>query len=291
LDTCLTTVKSGFDKIRQGSCTLYIHKNFRNNNLERALLSGEQELQQRYRLTTVRSSKFSRVYKFTGGFGDVDPALDKGGVDKVVYFKQYLCRSVWDFIKHLFRASRARRAFKASLMLAENGFYTPTIVAMGECKSSFYHTENFLVTLKVENAKQIYQLIPNTRSNLTSEQLRSKRELIRAFGRTIGKMHADGIFHGDLRLGNVLARRGSSGWRFFFIDNERTWKFSSLPDRLRLKNLVQINMTRTGISRTDRLRFFKAYLEKNCDIQNMYKTLAGKVRLKTKRRSKKNKKV
>jgi predicted unusual protein kinase regulating ubiquinone biosynthesis (AarF/ABC1/UbiB family) len=76
-------------------------------------------------------------------------------------------------------------------------------------------------------------------------------------------MHAAGIFHGDLRLGNVLVQKNEGQWRFFFIDNERTKKFYRLPSRLRLKNLVQINMFRYDIGNTDRLRFFKAYLKEN----------------------------
>ncbi len=245
---------SCFDKIRRNNCTLYIHKNFCNDNFEQALLGGEKTLQKHYQLTDVYSSDTSRVYKFTVKFD---------GVDRGVYFKQYLCRSIWDFIKHLVRASRARRAFKATLMLEKNGFGAPAVIAMGEYKSGFFNRENFLVTFEVENAQRFHQFISESLDDLGQEELRNKRELIRAFGRTIGKMHAAGIFHGDLRVGNVLARQEKNGWHFFFIDNERTKKFHRSPARLRLKNLVQLNIFRDGISRTDRLRFFKTYLEEN----------------------------
>jgi len=77
-------------------------------------------------------------------------------------------------------------------------------------------------------------------------------------------MHAAGIFHGDLRLGNILAKEENNGWHFFLIDNERTRKFRRLPSRLRLKNLVQVNMLNSdGITKTDRMRFFKAYFKEN----------------------------
>jgi serine/threonine protein kinase len=246
---------SGFDKIRRNNCTLFVNKNFRNDNLEEALLAGEKKLQERYQLTSVFSSDTSRVYKFTVRFD---------GVDRGVYIKQYLCRSVWDFIKHLVRASRARRAFKATLILEKNVFEAPVVVAMGERKSSFFDRENFLVTLEVENAKQIYKFIPDNSEKLTKEQLQDKCELIRAFGRTVGRMHAAGIFHGDLKLVNVLARQEKNGWRFFFIDNERTRKFYRLLPWLRLKNLVQLNMHRSPcLTNSDRMRFFKAYLQEN----------------------------
>ena len=267
---------SGFDKIRRHNCTLFINKNFRNDNLEQALLAGEKTLQERYQLTPVFSSDTSCVHKFTVRFD---------GIERWIYFKQYLCRSAWDFIKHLVRASRARRSFKATLMLEKNGFEAPVVVAMGERKSDFFNRSNFLVTLEAENTKQIYQFIPESLENLTGEQLQDKRELIRTFGRTVGRMHAAGVFHGDLKLVNVLARQEKSGWRLFFIDNERTKKFYWLPPWLRLKNLVQVNIPpRETISSTDQMRFFKAYMSENPKIRDNWKRWAKKVITKTNRR-------
>ena len=170
-------------------------------------------------------------------------------------------------------------------MLEKNGLEAPVVVAMGECKSSFLDRENFLATIEVEDAKQIYQFIPDNPENLAKEHLRDKRELIRAFGRTVGRMHARGIFHGDLKLVNVLARQEKNGWRFFFIDNERTKKFYILPPWLRLKNLVQVNMPpRETISSTDQMRFFKAYMSENPKIRDNWKRWAKKVITKTNRR-------
>ena len=85
-------------------------------------------------------------------------------------------------------------------------------------------------------------------------------------GETIGKMHAAGIFHGDLRSGNVFVKKVDDEWEFFLLDNERTKKYNRIRNRLRLKNLVQINMFKEGLSRTDRMRFFKAYLNENPTI-------------------------
>ena len=272
-------MSSGFDKIRQDNCTLFINKDFRNADLEQALSAGEKSLQEHYKLTPVLSSRTSRVYKFLTSFD---------GTERLIYFKQYLFRSNWDFIKHLVRPSRARRAFKASLILGKNGFEAPVIIAVGECKTSFLDKENFLVTVEVEGAKKIYQFIPNKTDDLTKEQLGAKRRLLRAFGQTVGRMHAAGIFHGDLRLGNILAKEENHGWHFFLIDNERTRKFRRLPARLRLKNLVQANMLISDcITKTDRMRFFKAYLSINPCLQSCYNDWAQKVITKTNRRFRK----
>ncbi len=260
-----------FDKICGANYTLYIHRDFRNNAFEQALLNSEKELEERYQLTTIRSSKFARVYKLTVRFGDVD---------KGVYFKQYLRRSVWDFIKDFVRANRAERAFKASEVLVENGFDAPAIIAMGKFRYGLYHTTNFLVTLEIKGAKQIHQFISDSKL-----ETRGRRELIRAFGRTVGRMHAKGIFHGDLRLGNVLARQEKGRWQFFLLDNERTRKFYRLPGRLRLKNLVQVNMFPPALmSNTDRMRFFREYWAQNEKAKTSKANLIKKVLKKTRQR-------
>jgi tRNA A-37 threonylcarbamoyl transferase component Bud32 len=170
-------------------------------------------------------------------------------------------------------------------MLAKNGFDTPEVVAVGECRSGFFHTKSFLATFAVEDSKTIYEFILENSRILDKEHLRSWRQLIRAFGRTVGRMHAKGIFHGDLRLGNVLARREESFWRFFFLDNERTKKFDRLPFELRVKNLVQVNMVRKGnLSNTDRMRFFREYCAENKISKRQSKELAEKVVERTNRR-------
>ncbi|MFA5252583.1 MAG: lipopolysaccharide kinase InaA family protein, partial [Phycisphaerae bacterium] len=164
-------------------------------------------------------------------------------------------------------------AFRASGRLGKNGFDTPAIIAMGK-------TANFMVTLEIENAKQIFQFISDNKL-----ETRDRRELIRALGRTVGQMHARGIFHGDLRLGNVLARHEKDRWRFFFLDNERTRKFYRLPARLRLKNLVQANMfPPAAISNTDRMRFFREYWVQNEKAKTVKTALIKKVLEKTRRR-------
>jgi len=269
-------LESGFEKIRWHNCTLFVNQHFRNDNLEQALITGEKTLQERYQLTPVFSSDSSRVHKFTASFD---------GMERWIYFKRYLWRSALDFIKHLVRPSRARRAFKATLMLEKNGFEAPVVVAMGECKSSFIDRENFLATIEVEDAKQIYQFMPESAEDLTKEQLRDKRELIREFGQTVGRMHAKGIFHGDLKVVNVLARQEKKGWVFSFIDNERTKQFYRLPAWLRLKNLVQLNVDRTdALTGTDRMRFFKSYLQKNPLVARKRNEWVKKIITKTNRR-------
>ncbi|MFH1369908.1 MAG: lipopolysaccharide kinase InaA family protein [Planctomycetota bacterium] len=220
----------------------------------------------------VPSSEFARVYRF---YINVD------GVEREVYLKQFLSRSSLEFIKSVFRGSRARRAFKAELMLARNNFDVPETLAIGEYRSRFFHTKSFSATFGIEDSKPVYRFICET----TQEQLAIRREAIQAFGRIVGRMHAKNIFHGDLRLNNVLVRREGGNYRFFFLDNERTKKFSNLPFKRRVKNLVQVNMVPPDIlGRTDRMRFFREYCAETGTGREEGKTLIAATIKKTRQR-------
>jgi tRNA A-37 threonylcarbamoyl transferase component Bud32 len=271
-----SSLNTAYDKIQRKKRTVYIHKDFRSEAFEEALLAGEKELHNRYAPKQIPSSESARVYKFV---------VDHQGTKKSVYLKENIPTSFWSFIKNLARASRARRAFNATVMLAKHGFAAPAIVAFGEDRLGLFRTGNFIATLEVEDAKPIHQLLADDPSVLAGTQLQYRRRLIRALGKTVGRMHAAGIFHGDLRLGNVLARQEEKGWRLFFLDNERTRKFSRLPHRLRAKNLVQVNMAPRGLfTNIDRMRFFKEYCTENATAKEQKIALIRKILERTDRR-------
>jgi tRNA A-37 threonylcarbamoyl transferase component Bud32 len=267
-----------------GSFTVWLAEQFADSPLKEALKDGIRSLTAAYSLDKIPASKSADVYKFT--YGD-------GQYKDVFYCKQYHCRSAWDFIKHAFRPSRAKRTIQAAVMLEANGFASPAIIAMGDRSKGPFCFENFLLTREVQDASPIYAFFPQHFS--VPDRMQAKRDFIRALGHFVGRLHAANISHGDLRLGNILVRSSlnqqpaASNQQlvvdFFLLDNERTVKYARLPNRLRLKNLVQVNMYRhTGLSRTDRLRLFKAYLYENPHLASAWKTWAQKVARKTFRR-------
>jgi serine/threonine protein kinase len=265
-----------FEKIRISGWTMYVSNDFPKASIHSLCRPADQVDGVRGPFNKVDASEYARVYKCSVGFG---------GRCQNVYLKQFFCRSAWDFVKHLFRPSRARRAFRASLMLAEQGFCVPEIVALGERKYGPVCTSNFLITRELAGAGDLYVCFKNSWQKQTPDALNDKRQFIRALGETVGRMHREGIFHGDLRAGNVFAKSSDSTWQFFFLDNERTRKLTLLPQRLRIKNLVQVNMLQSEtISNTDRMRFFASYLEQNGDVRSRWKDLARKVVVKTRRR-------
>ena len=145
----------------------------------------------------------------------------------------------------------------AAIMLNEHNLHTPRVIAMGQKKIAGLPVTNFIITRSVEQAKALHEYVPF----IADASACRRHKFLTQLGETIGRMHAAAIFHGDLRPGNILVDDAGTHWKFYLLDNERTKKFNELPHRLRLKNLVQIGMmTSKLINRTDRLRFYKSYL-------------------------------
>lgn len=267
-----------FDKMRTDNWIIRIRKDFPKEDIKNLISVNAPLAEGRGQFIKVPSSDYTNVFRCN---------ISINGISHTLYLKRYLCRSAMDFVKHLFRPSRARRAFNASLMLQKNGFDAPAVIGLFERRLGPFYTDNFLLTEDVDKAKSALQLLADICENSGKNTSVHKRTLITAFAKTIGQMHAKGIFHGDLRLGNVLVVKEGQNWRFFFIDNERTKKFYHLPDRFRLKNMVQVNMFQCGISNIDRLRFFKTYLRENPSIARKQNKWGKKIVAKTNHRLRK----
>jgi hypothetical protein len=269
--------KTGFSKSKTGSHTVWLANEFADSRLRDVLADGLSSLHHTYPLEKVPTSKFADVYKFTYTDDFLHP---------VFYFKQYHYRSLWDFIKHMFRPSRAKRTMRAAAMLRANGFTSPEIISIGYVGKGPFSFDNFLLTREVENALPIYSFFSQRFENPGARSfLSDKRKFITVLGRFVGSLHTKNISHGDLRMGNVLLRQNGSEWEFFLLDNERTIQYRNLPNRLRLKNLVQVNMYRPSVvTNTDRMRFFRAYLTENPSLTHCWKTWARRIHKRTQRR-------
>lgn len=219
-------------------------------------------------VTPIPASNFARVFR---------GILNFRGREHRLIFKEFLHRSFVDILKHMLSHGRAERACVASVILHKHGILCPPVVAMGLKKLGPIPLASFLMSKEIADAPDIYAWITHTWLNAGDSVRVLRREFIAALGSTIGRMHAAGISHGDLRPRNILARRESDRWVFYLLDNERTRQFRRMPDRLRQKNLHQIGMFPLGVSRTDKMRFYRAYLAEDPDLKADPKPLARSV--------------
>jgi serine/threonine protein kinase len=188
---------------------------------------------------------------------------------------------------HVVRKTRAGRAWEGGILLEERGFGTPELIAQGDVIKKLQIQKSFLITEYVTPSLRVTEYIKTpSETDQFPEYLTRKRKSLTALGSLIGRMHNAGIFHGDLRSGNILMKHPDNAPLFYFIDNERNRYFSKgIPSRLREKNLVQINMIVTPqLTFTDRLRFFEAYIAENPELKPRAKEWIRRIFIKTRRR-------
>jgi len=179
-----------------------------------------------------------------------------------LYYKEFLPRSPLEQIKGLLRGSRAKRARRNSEALLRSGFSAPDNLAWGRLPNG----REYLMTRAVPG-ESITQWLRHGLSGRDAATLLLRRSLLQELGTFIGRLHATGYIHGDLRPSNVLANFKGGQFRFALIDNERNILRRPPPGKLLLKNLMQLNMLLPGdLTRSDRWRFFLAWRQQHLEL-------------------------
>ncbi|MEZ5568369.1 MAG: lipopolysaccharide kinase InaA family protein [Halioglobus sp.] len=176
-------------------------------------------------------------------------------LDRQLYYKEFLRRSPAEAFKALLRGSRATRARRNADALLLAGIEAPQSVHWGKLPGG---TE-YLFSVSLPGRRIDHWLGGGQRHNDATD-LATRRALLASLGTFIGRLHATGFIHGDLRPGNVLAERHGDRFRFALLDNERNQRRSPPPGRMLLRNLMQLNMLPCQVlGKTDRMRFFTAW--------------------------------
>jgi hypothetical protein len=279
---CTGNHRNNFYTMRLKGWRLYLRKGYARGAIQQ--LCDSQKLTDGIRgpFEAVESSRFCHVTKST---------VSLHGFCHKLYLKEYLYRSFWDIIKHIFRPSRCERAFSGALMLEANNLLSPEIIALGKFGIFPFYKRTFVLTSEIERGRPVYSYFRDVWSIPPNQPASTRHSFVKQLAATVSKMHSSGIFHGDLRAGNILATGPGEKWQFYLLDNERTRKFRRLPVRLRVKNLVQLNMLQDGVNKTDRLRFFNTYIQQHdpfIDRKLLLKTVLEKTALRIRNRSNKS---
>lgn len=189
-------------------------------------------------------------------------------------------------LKDAFRLSKALRAWRRGVELINAGFDVPATVAAGEQRRFRLLRGAFILTQKVEGQPAPLFLRDLIQRGDKKTSLALKRAGLKRFARIVRQFHQNGFVHGDLVASNIfVASAGNSGQAFYFMDNDRTRRYPSwLPQSLWKRNLIQLNrLPLPGITLQDRMRFFRAYLNKQ-QLTSRERRLARWLERKTRRR-------
>jgi hypothetical protein len=189
----------------------------------------------------------------------VGRAMTRAGPLYVKRYNPFAWRLV---LASLWQPSPAVRAWRGAQALAARGFGTPQPVAAIERRRAGLLAASFFVTREVTGA-----LTADARWRaivIDPDPVRRRRErrrFARALGDLFRRLHAAGIYHGDLKDANLLLRGPVEARDWVLLDLESVRVLTRVGRRRRIKNLVQLARTLgRQASATDQLRFLAAYL-------------------------------
>lgn len=170
-----------------------------------------------------------------------------------LYFKSFNHTSIKERLKRFFTGGRAQRTFSGTRLLHLAGCRAPDVVAIGS-----FPGNDFILMESIQGPPLL-----NTLESYLKHQSHPewRRSLYQELGLTIGKVHAKGVIHGDLRGNNVVILPENHQYRLALIDNERTRKAIRFRREQR-RNLKQIMLFgEQYITEEEQQLFFKGYFQ------------------------------
>jgi tRNA A-37 threonylcarbamoyl transferase component Bud32 len=136
-------------------------------------------------------------------------------------------------------------------------------LAVGQSDSGYRPADSWIVTRSLGETEPLDNFLMKTLPAFApEEQVRLRQRVAATLGAFVARMHDAGVIHHDLHPGNVLVRRNGEAIELFLIDLHAVQLTRPLDWPASRDNLVILNHWFTmRASRTDRLRFWRAYCE------------------------------
>ncbi len=183
-----------------------------------------------------------------------------GGVRRRVIYKRFRVTAWSDPWANLVRRSPALRSWVYGHGLRERCLPTARPLLVLHRRSRGLSCEGYLLTEKIEAAADLHDFLARLESLSPRERRAALRHRIDQVARLVRDLHRRNLSHRDLKAANVLLT-DTAAW---FIDLVGVELFHRLPHRRRLQNLTRLNASfvhSRALTRTDRLRFLRVYLE------------------------------
>ena len=198
--------------------------------------------------------------------------LDDGHSQAAFFLKRHTTPPLREYLELLARFSWPKSAFnewRAIIRFHQVGLPTMVCVAAGE-KRNFLGVvkQSFILTKEIKDAYRLdHYLAEWLRQPLSREQIQKKRHLIWRLAQLTRKMHTMGLNHRDYYLCHIFIRitQQSADFDLFIIDLHRVDIRKKVGNHWIVKDLASLNFSslELPIHTTDRMRFFKLYLQKD----------------------------
>jgi tRNA A-37 threonylcarbamoyl transferase component Bud32 len=198
---------------------------------------------------------------------------------RAVILKRVNVRSALEPLKNLFRSSAVRRSWLQGHVLCERWLPTPRPLAMfHHVRAGIFPAEGYLLTEKVPDAIGLPEAVRECRD----------RGTLRAWGerlaRVVRAVHDRGVSHRDLKAPNVMLQNAvtdpaSATPVLIDLVGVRA-SADAVPFARRAKELARLNASFLAVphvTRTERLRFLRAYLragERQADWKSWWRAVS-----------------
>jgi tRNA A-37 threonylcarbamoyl transferase component Bud32 len=186
--------------------------------------------------------------------------LTVGGARRRVIYKRFRVTAWSDPWANLLRRSPALRSWVYGHGLRERCLPTARPLAVLHRRRLGLPCEAYLLTEKIEGAADLHAFLAHLGSLPAPAGRAALRQRIEQVARLVRDLHRRQLSHRDLKAANVLLN-DAGAW---FIDLVGVELFRRLPHARRLQNLTRLNASfvhSRALTRTDRLRFLRIYLE------------------------------
>jgi tRNA A-37 threonylcarbamoyl transferase component Bud32 len=165
-------------------------------------------------------------------------------------------------LANLFRPPPALRSWLAGHALLDRGLPTPRPLAVLHRDRGRH---GFLLVEKVEGAHDLREFVQRLKVLPGDDQRHRLRSLIEQLARVIREMHGWQISHRDLKAANILVQsHDDASASIWLIDLVGVGCHRALPRKRRVQNLARLSasfLDNLVVTRTDKLRFLRTYLQ------------------------------
>lgn len=186
------------------------------------------------------------------------------GKQRAIYIKRYNSFSRRFRLLSPFVRSGALRSIRGASVLHKKGIATARPVAAVENRFYGMLRRSFFVSEEIAAGKttDAYWL-ESLRQRKDRGGFKERRAFLRSLASLFLSLHAQQIYHNDLKHSNILVvnNGGDESFEWFLLDLEGVRQYVRLSERRRIKNLVQLYRTLGRyVSRSRQAFFLKCYL-------------------------------
>ena len=254
------TLPHGFSVIKMGKTELVIRELYKDRLMEREIHNPE---------ALIRRQRDKA--QFMEGRGVlVSLPIEKKGAERMI-IRHYEHGGIFRALtKDLFLVgTRPFRELVITEMARKAGLPTMEILVAIKRPVFWPFYKGDLVSREIRNSVDLIQYFTRWGKAGDQQRLREKRELIRQAGRLVREMHEVGIYHSDLHLKNFIVETGKDTLgSLYIIDFDRSMIIHPLESEKWFANLLRLDRSvekwrpkGLWITRTDRVRFLRSYLE------------------------------